>query len=40
MSYKGDRIVFVRNLKEDKVGKVVVYKEVSNRYNSIVVISN
>jgi hypothetical protein len=39
MSYKGDRIVFVRNL-EDKVGKEAVYKGMSNRYDSLVAIGN
>jgi hypothetical protein len=39
VSYKGDRIVFVRDL-EDRVGKEVVYKGVSNRYDSPVAIGN
>jgi hypothetical protein len=39
MSYKGDRTVFVRNL-EDKVGKEVVYKGVSNGYDSPAAIGN
>jgi hypothetical protein len=39
VSYKGDRIVFVRDLK-DRVGKKAVYKDMSNGCNSLAAIGN
>jgi hypothetical protein len=39
VSYKGNRIAFVRDL-EDRVGKEAAYKGVSNGYDSPAAISN